>query len=158
MGGMAYSARNFYAPPMVISEIQSGAVVGVVASNRLPGDIASFLIFLDPDHGRAPHGMEATALYVSHLFDSGARLVMADVLAFNPVNRLLQRVGLMPQARLREHVYAAGRFWDVLVYSFDRDEWLAALGPFLDRMPGGKKRPSALGGRRSPKAPLPRTE
>lgn len=153
MGGVPFGARQVFAEPMSIRESASGAVVGMVANQRLPGDVASFLIFLDLARGRAPHGVEATALYVSHLFDAGARLVTLDVLVFNPVNRLLQRVGLMPQARLRDHIYTAGKFWDVLVYSFDRTEWRRAISPFLDRLPGGSRRPSALGGRRAVKRP-----
>jgi len=150
MGGVTFAARTTFAPPMLVREQRTGNALGIVANQRLPGDVAAFVVFVDPARGRAGYGAEATALYISHLFDSGARLVTMDVLSFNPVNRQLQRFGLVPQARMREHVYAAGRYWDVVVYSFSAAEFVRALAPHRHLMPGGTRHPVALGSSRKP--------
>jgi RimJ/RimL family protein N-acetyltransferase len=146
MGGALREGASAFAPPMLIRERRQGRAVGLVVNQRVPADVAAFLIYVDPERGRAGFGIEATALYVSHLFDSGARLVTADVLSFNTaVNGILAKAGLAPQARLREHVYVAGGFWDVLVYSFGVEEWLRALARYRRHLPGGDRRPAALG-------------
>jgi RimJ/RimL family protein N-acetyltransferase len=146
MGGGIRSGTNAFAPEMLIRERREGAIVGVVLNHRMPADIAAYFIYLDPDKGRAGYGIEATALYVSHLFDCGARLVTADVLSFNrAVIGILGKAGIKPQARLREHAYAAGRFWDVLVFSFGVDEWIGALARYRPMLPGGDRPPVAFG-------------
>lgn len=146
MGAGAALGESHYAPPMIIREKRSGDAVGVVENHELPGGVAVFVIYLDRERGRAGYGLEATALYVSHLFDSGARLVTAEVLSLNTeVIGIMRKAGWPPQARLREHVYTAGRFWDVLVYSMDREDWLRALSRYQRHLPGGGRRPAALG-------------
>jgi hypothetical protein len=73
---------------------------------------------------------------VLHLFDNGARLIHHEVLALNrPIQRIFAGMGLEPSARLRSHAYVAGRYWDVLVYSYDRatlDEILQITFPRAD--------------------------
>jgi RimJ/RimL family protein N-acetyltransferase len=146
MGGALHAASSVFAPPMLIRERRHGKAVGLVINQRVPAGVAAFLIYVDPEWGRAGYGIEATALYVSHLFDSGARLVTADVLVFNrAVNGILAKAGIAPQARLREHVYVAGTFWDVLVYSFGVDEWLRALARYRRMLPGGDRQAVAIG-------------
>ena len=153
MGSGARTPASPFAPPMLIRSLRDGAIVGSVENHALPGGVATVVIYLDPDLGRAGFGLEAAVLYISHLFDSGARLVSADVLSFNaPIIGIMRKAGWQPQARLREHVYAAGRLWDVLVYSFDRESWSAALKRHARRLPGGDLRPAALG-RRGGRAP-----
>src|SRR5262252_9514618 len=66
MGGIPFAGRHAFSEPMSIRENSSGTVIGLVANHRLPGDVASFLLFLDPARGRAAHGVETLALYVSH--------------------------------------------------------------------------------------------
>jgi RimJ/RimL family protein N-acetyltransferase len=151
MGGALREGASAFAPPMLIRERRHDTAVGLVVNQRLPASVAAFLIYVDPELGRAGYGIEATALYVSHLFDCGARLVTADVLTFNTaVNGILTKAGIAPQARLREHVYVAGAFWDVLVYSFGVDEWLRALARYRRYLPGGDRRPAAIGSLRKP--------
>ena len=151
MGAAGHSAMGPYAPPMLIRSLRDRAAIGVVENHALPGGVAAYLIYLDP-RTRGGFGLEATALYVSLLFDSGARLVTADVFEFNTaVIRMLRKAHLEPHARLREHAYAAGRFWDVLVYYLDLESWKRFLKHHERRLPGGDRRPVALGSR-TPKA------
>jgi RimJ/RimL family protein N-acetyltransferase len=146
MGGGTGGASEF-APPMLIRDLRSGRAVGVVDNSGLPGGVTVVAIYLDPEHGRAGWGMEAITLYVTYLFDQGARLVTAEVLGFNAAMiGVLRTLKIEPQARLREHAYVAGRYWDVLVYSFDRTEWVTkVVERYRDRLPGGWRRPAAIG-------------
>lgn len=145
MGARRGSGGSVFAPPMLIRERRSGRAVGVVENQALPGSVALYLIYLDPTTGRAGYGLEATALYVSHLFDSGARLVTAEVLELNAaVIGIMRKAGWPEQARLREHIYAAGRFWDLLVFSLDQESWERGIARYRARLPGGDRRPSAL--------------
>jgi RimJ/RimL family protein N-acetyltransferase len=133
---------------MLIRDRRSGEAIGVVENHPLPGKIAVFVVYLDRQRGRAGFGFEAVSLYISHLFDSGARLVTAEVLEFNAdMIAILRKVQIVPQARLRDHVYSAGRFWDLLVYSFDRVEWVRIVDRYRRILPGGDRRPAAVGGR-----------
>ena len=153
MGAGGGPVSSPYAPPMLIVERRSGATVGMIENHGLPGGVAVVVVYLDRARGRAGYGVEALALYVSHLFDSGARHVTGEVLAFNTAMvRVMHHMTLPPRARMREHVFAAGRFWDLLVYSFDREQWLSGLGRYRRFLPGGDRSPTVLGGRRRDKS------
>lgn len=142
MGAGGRSRSSATAPPMLLRSRRDGEGVGVVENHPLPGNVAVFVVHIARQRGLAGFGFEAAILYISHLFDSGARLVTAEVLEFNrEMNAILKKVGLVPQARLREHIYAGGRFWDVLVYSFDRAEWVRIIAPYRHRF-GGPARPN----------------
>jgi hypothetical protein len=146
MGAGGRSGSSHFAPQMLIRDLGSGEAVGVVDNHELPGGIAVFVLYLDSPLGRSGRGWEAVVLYISCLFDGGARLVTAEVLEFNSaMTAILRKVGLEIQARLREHVYTAGRYWDLLVYSFDRDRWLQIISRYERILPGGDRRPAALG-------------
>jgi RimJ/RimL family protein N-acetyltransferase len=146
MGAGSRSTSSEIAPPMLIRDRRSGEAVGVVENHPLPGKIAVFVVYLDRQRGRAGFGFEVFFLYASHLFDSGARLVTGEVLEFNAETiGILRKVKLAPQARLREHVYAAGRFWDLLVYTIDGEEWVRIVDRFRRILPGGDRRPAAMG-------------
>jgi RimJ/RimL family protein N-acetyltransferase len=151
MGGGARSTPGAIVPPMLIRVRSSGEAVGVVENHPLPGGVAVFVVYLDRRRARAGFATEAIILYLSHLFDSGARLVTAEVLEFNAdMIGVLRKVHIAPQARLREHSYSAGRFWDLLVYSFGREEWMGIVERYRRYLPGGDRRPVALGSTRPP--------
>ena len=147
MGGGGRSSSYELAPAMLIKDLRTGETVGVVENHPLPGRVTVYVIYLN-EKGRPGFGLEATGLYLSHLFDQGARLVSMEVLSFNTAVTGMMRTARWPvQARLREQIYAAGRFWDLLVYSIDRDTWVRYLEHHKRRMPGGDRRPAALAGR-----------
>lgn len=111
-------------PAMLIRDQRTGVAVGIVDNFELPGRIAVCVAYVDQLR-RAAAAMEAVMLYVSTLFDGGARLVDCEVIEFNrPMIRAFERCHLPLQVRMRQHVYSAGRLWDLLVYSFNRDEWV----------------------------------
>jgi RimJ/RimL family protein N-acetyltransferase len=113
-----------------------------------PG-VAVVLIYVDTTLARSGTGVEAIAHYVSHVFSQGARLVHMEVLELNaPVLRIMQRAGFQPQARMREQVYAAGRFWDVITFAFDAQALEGLRRRYPGLWPGDSRRPAALGGRR----------
>jgi RimJ/RimL family protein N-acetyltransferase len=146
MGAGGRSSSSAIAAPMLIRNQSNGKAVGVVENHPLPGKVAVFVVYFDKELGRPGFGWEAVVLYISHLFDSGARLVTAEVLEFNAeMVGILRKVRLVPQARLREHVYSAGRFWDLLVYSFDRAEWVQIIDRYRRILPGGDRRPAGIG-------------
>lgn len=147
MGAWRGMPSSEIAPSMLVRDRRSGEVVGLLENHSAPGAVSAINIYFDRTVGRPGAGMEAVALYISHLFDSGARLVVAEVLSFNsPMIAIFRKHGIAPQARLRDHVFIGGHFWDLLVYAYDREEWVAR---FIDRhrqvLPGGRRRPSAIG-------------
>ena len=152
--GGAPGRRDFtrsFAPAMVIRANDDGAAIGVIENGQMIGypGVAVVLIFVDPSLARPGIAMEAFAIYVARMFEAGARLVHLEVLEFNaPVLRMLARIGVKEQARLRDQVYAGGRFWDVLVFAFDAAQYQKILERYVGRLPGGDRRPAALGGRR----------
>lgn len=149
MGTTGQVAANSLTDPMLIRERATGRMVGSVESYRLPGGVVEYTIYLDAQLGRPGYGLEATALYVSHLFDAGARLVTFEVMSFNREVIGIMRKAVWPvRARLREQAYVAGRYWDVLVYSFNQAEWERGIERYRRRLPGGDLRPTAVGRRR----------
>ena len=149
MGSSSQMGSMSIAPPMVIREKKSNHVVGVVQNHSQPGGIAVYVVYLDPMWRRAGLGFEATALYISHLFDSGARLVAAEILEFNTqVIAIMGKGGLEPHARMREHVFVAGHYWDLLIYTIERTDWLRIIERYRRILPGGARKPAAIGTRR----------
>ena len=142
-----------FGPAMVIRDRTSGGVIGLVENGEMTGypGVAVVVIFVDQSLARPGVAMEAFAIYLRAVFEAGAALVHVEVLEFNtPVLRMLARIGLSPQARLREHVYSSGRFWDVLVFAFDRNQFEQIQGRYARILPGGDRRPAAVGARRKP--------
>jgi RimJ/RimL family protein N-acetyltransferase len=147
--GRADVSRRF-GPAMVISDRRSGVAFGLIENGEMSGypGVAVVVIFVDQSLARPGVAMEAFALYVAQVFEAGAALVHLEVLEFNsPVLRMLSRIGLTAQARLREHLYVSGRFWDVLVFAFDRPRFEQITARYADRLPGGDRRPAAIGAR-----------
>ncbi len=151
MGAGARSSSSAIAAPMLMRARSSGEAIGVVENHPLPGSVAVFVVYLDRRRSRSGFAFEPIVLYISHLFDSGARLVTAEVLEFNrDMIGILRKVRLVPQARLREHSYSAGRFWDLLIYSWDRAEWVGIVDRYRRMLPGGGRAPAAFGSVRRP--------
>ena len=142
-------ASSPFGPPMLVRERSSGRAVGVVENRALPGAVAVFVVYLDPRRSRRGSGLEAVFMYIGHLFDSGARLVTAEVLGFNTdMIGILGKVGIEPQARFRDHVFCAGRFWDLIIYSFDCAQFQSIVKRYRRMLPGGGRLPAAIGGSR----------
>jgi RimJ/RimL family protein N-acetyltransferase len=144
--GQPTEAASTVAPPMLVVERHSSRAVGLVTNHELPGRVAVFVIWIDAELGRRGYGFEAMCLYMSHLFDQGARLVTAEVLDFNHVvNEIILKLGFKPQARLREHAYVAGAYRDVVIWSCGPEGWSGAMDRYRRVLPGGRRRLAAFG-------------
>jgi hypothetical protein len=150
MGVDSARGESAFSPPMIIRERRTGQPVGFVENHAMPGGVAVLVVYMNRQRGRPGYGVEAAAIYISHLFDCGARLVVCEVLSLNDeALGIMRKAGWEPQARLRDHVYAAGRFWDLLIFSFDRTDWLRTAARYRRILPGGTRQPVAIGVRRS---------
>lgn len=121
---------------MLIRGKESGQVAGVIEASPLPGypGVANVSQFMDAEATRILWAMDAYGMYITHLFEQGVRLVHHEVLEINrPVQRLMKGIKLEPTARMRQHGYAAGQLWDVLVYSYGAAHWQTVLAKFPRR-------------------------
>jgi RimJ/RimL family protein N-acetyltransferase len=144
-------ASTPFGPAMLIRDHRTAMAVGILENSQMAGypGVAVVLIYVDEAIARPGLALEAFAMYVSQVFAAGARMVHFEVLEFNlRVQRSMARLGLKELARQRDQVYVAGRFWDLLVYAFDQDEWQRIRGRYARLLPGGDRGPVALGGRR----------
>ena len=131
LGGLALRGGG---STVVFRSKESGAAIGVLDAMPLPGYPGVINVSLFTDVAGAGLAIDAYALFATGLFDGGVRLIHHEVFEFNrPIRRILTGIGLAPTARLREHGFAAGRTWDVLVYSFDHPHWLGVLRKFESR-------------------------
>lgn len=151
LGGATASSlrRPGFGLPMLIRERRGGQAVGIVENHRMTGypGVAVVTIFVDPAQARPGVAMEAFAIYLRHVFDSGARLVHFEVLDSNAgVLRMLRTIGAAASARMREHLYVGGSFHDVLVFSLTRQQFELARARYSSMLPGGDRPPAALGG------------
>ena len=111
-------------------ESTRGQLVGAIDAMTLPGydGVANVSIFTDTSRAAGGLALEGYGLYVDDLFRQGARLIHHEVLSLNlPIRRAMRAFRLQPTATYRDHAYAAGRFWDVLVYSYGEDHWRSTL-------------------------------
>jgi RimJ/RimL family protein N-acetyltransferase len=117
----------------VLRPIDGEVIVGALDVVELPGypGVANVSIFTDMDRARGGMALEAYALVVDAAFAQGARLIHHEVLSLNrPIQRVLRGIGVEPSARLRDHAYVAGRWWDVLVFSYPEAHWRRVLERF----------------------------
>lgn len=146
-------AAGSFGPAMLIRDNRSAEAIGTVENSEMAGypGVAVVLIYVNALAARPGLALEAFALYVANVFQNGARLVHLEVLEFNrPVHRMVARLGIGEQARMREQVYVAGRFWDLVVYAFDREHFDKIWKRYARSLPGGPRPPAALGGGRMP--------
>ena len=137
-----------YGPAMAIRVRQSGEVIGTVEGDEMAGypGVAVFIVFTDPDRSRPGYAIEASGLYIPTMFERGAEILHVEILSFNrEMTHMLDRKHRPPDVRMRRHAYVAGRYWDLLMYGFDRDEWEAFFGTIRPMFPGGSRRIAALG-------------
>lgn len=117
--------QSSFAPPLAIRSNRGGTVVGTVGNWVVDAQrsVAELTLFVDPGLSRPGDALEAYLLYVEHLFARGARRLQLTVHGFDgPGLRILARLGVHGEARLHEHVYALGFFWDVVVFAFARED------------------------------------
>ncbi len=82
---------------------------------------------LAPEHWGRGYATEAALAMVAFGFrELGLHRVSSWCIADNVASaRVLERVGLRMEGRLRENEYFKGRWWDTLLYGMLEDEWKA---------------------------------
>jgi len=140
-----------YLPAMAVRENQDGRMIGLLETGELIGypGVAGMLVYVEPELARPGGAMEATGIYSPMILDYGAAILHIEVLSFNTASyRIFQKRHREPQARLRQHVYVAGRFWDLLIFSFERADWDELMAKLKRALPGGQRQIAALGRKR----------
>jgi RimJ/RimL family protein N-acetyltransferase len=135
MAGPAMRSGSFD-NSFVVRALANGSVVGVIDVGEVAGyeRIANMSVYIDTDRAKGGLALEAYILVVPWLFDHGARMIHHEVLELNgPIVRVMRAIGVSPSARYREHAYSAGRFWDVLVYAYDRSQFEQVLAKVVPR-------------------------
>ncbi len=83
--------------------------------------------YIVPERRLAPFQVgEAAALFANYLFGMfPLRKVYAEVNAYNEnAMRLTERLGFREHGRLPEHVWYRDRYWDVVLFSLTREDWV----------------------------------
>ena len=121
---------------LVARSRERGDVVAVLDATEMIGypGVRSVSIYSDARRAGRGVALEAYGRFVLHQLDTGSRLIHHEVLELNePIRRIFAALGLEVTARFRSHAYIAGRFWDVLVYSYDRPQLDAILARVFPR-------------------------
>ena len=112
---------------------ESGELIGNAGIRRKPeydweADIGYELTPAQWGHGYAT---EAARALVDHGFrEMGLHRVSSWCIADNRASaRVLQRLGLREEGRLRHNEHFKSRWWDTLLFGLLRDEWEAASAP-----------------------------
>ncbi|HEX2080586.1 MAG TPA: GNAT family protein [Longimicrobium sp.] len=117
---------------LAVTLAETGEVIGNVGVRReAPGEpLADMGFELSPARWGRGYATEAARAMVELAFgDWGLDRVHAHCIADNTGSaRVLEKAGLRREARLREHQYFKGRYWDVLIYGILRGEWEAGRG------------------------------
>lgn len=118
---------------LAITLAETGELIGNVGVRREgPGEpLADMGFELSPPHWGRGYATEAARTMVEWAFgDLGVERIHAHCIAENTGSaRVLERTGLRQEARLRDHQYFKGRYWDVLIYGILRGEWESGPHP-----------------------------
>jgi [ribosomal protein S5]-alanine N-acetyltransferase len=106
-----------------------GEVIGNVGLRRATAEarVADTGYELAPDHWGRGYATEAARALLAHGFeDPGLHRVTAYCVAENTGSvRVLTKLGMQPEGRLREHEFFKDRWWDHLLFGILRREWEA---------------------------------
>jgi RimJ/RimL family protein N-acetyltransferase len=114
---------------LAITLPDSGRLIGDCGIRRKPGNEweADIGYELSPEHWGRGYATEATRALVDFGFrELGLRRISSWCIAGNAASaRVLERLGLRQEGRLRENEYFKGRWWDTLLYGLLESEWRA---------------------------------
>jgi len=112
---------------LAITLAQTGELIGNVGVRRETAEepVADMGFELSPEHWGRGYASEAARAMVDWGFgDWGLERIHAHCVSENTASsRVLERAGLRLEARLRDHQYFKGRFWDLSLYGLLRGEW-----------------------------------
>ena len=116
---------------LAVSLPDSGLLIGNCGIRRKPENDweADIGYELAPDYWGRGYATEAARAIVSFGFrELGLHRISSWCIADNAASaRVLERVGLKLEGRLRQNEYFKGRWWDTLLYGMPVGEWRAEL-------------------------------
>lgn len=123
----------------VVSPDEGDAVEGLVAATdaNFADGHASLTVAVSERMQRSGAGIDATALFVDYIFHCfDLHKLYAAVLEFNfqQFASARRRSVLDVEARLPEHDYLGGRYWDLLILALYRETWRQTSAPMVDRL------------------------
>jgi ribosomal-protein-alanine N-acetyltransferase len=105
----------------------TGEVIGNVGVRRETAEepVADMGFELSPEHWGRGYASEAAQAMVDWGFgDWGLERIHAHCVSDNVASaRVLERVGMRLEARLRDHQFFKDRFWDLSLYGMLRGDW-----------------------------------
>jgi RimJ/RimL family protein N-acetyltransferase len=97
-------------------------------------------MLLDPEFHRSAWPLEAGGLFIDYLFSAFTfHKVYAEVIDFNfaQFGSIARQGPFREEARLADHIYADGRYWDLRILAAYRTDWArrgqTPLGRFFAR-------------------------
>ncbi len=115
---------------LAITLADTGELVGNVGVRRESANepVADMGFELSPDYWGRGYATEAARAMVDWGFGEWwLDRIHAHCVSENTASaRVLQRVGMRLEVRLRDHQFFRGRFWDLSLYGLLRSEWEAA--------------------------------
>ena len=127
LGAMG-AIRQRWRPP--VDQEKAGPVIGSCGIRRKPesGWEADIGYELAPEHWGRGYATEVALAMVDFGFrELGLHRISSRCIADNAASaRVLEKVGLRLEGRLRENEYFKGRWWDTLLYGLLESEWRAS--------------------------------
>ena len=118
---------------LAIALAATGQVIGNVGVRREAAEepVADMGFELSPMHWGRGYATEAARAMVNWGFGEwGLERIHAHCVSDNLASaRVLEKAGLTLEARLRDHQFFKGRFWDLSLYGILRAEWEAQHHP-----------------------------
>ncbi|WP_438483463.1 GNAT family N-acetyltransferase [Oleiharenicola lentus] len=105
----------------------NGELIGCIGLTLFAKDERGELgYWIAEPHWNRGYASEAAAACVRYGFETlGLRRIAAHHYPINPASgRVMEKIGMKPEGRLRAHVKKAGSFHDVLLYGILREEFL----------------------------------
>ncbi|HEU4882182.1 MAG TPA: GNAT family protein [Longimicrobium sp.] len=118
---------------LAITLADTGQVIGNVGVRRETAaeSLADMGFELSPEHWGRGYATEAARAMVDWGFGEwGLERIHAHCVSENVASaRVLERVGMRLEVRLRDHQRFKGRFWDLSLYGILKSEWQASRTP-----------------------------
>ncbi|PKB72097.1 MAG: GNAT family N-acetyltransferase [SAR202 cluster bacterium Io17-Chloro-G6] len=121
----AESPRTRFQLAVILRE--TGKLIGNCGIRRKPDNAweADIGYEIAPDYWRNGYATEAAAALMEHGFNEmGLHRISSWCIAENGASaRVLQKLGMREEGRLRENEFFKGRWWDTLIFGILKDEW-----------------------------------
>ncbi|MFF2008336.1 GNAT family N-acetyltransferase [Streptomyces sp. NPDC058195] len=112
---------------LAIEAVETGEMVGAIGSFHADPRSGRFEygVTIGAGHRRCGYAAEAVRLLLRHMFEERRfRKCQARILAYNTASLSLhRRLGFVEEGRLREHVFVAGRYQDLVLMSTFAEEF-----------------------------------